>query len=70
MGYTGKNTASTVCPFYIREGEKRIVCEGIEPDTEICRHFVTTLQKESFQEENCCKEGCCLTKMIEAKYRG
>lgn len=41
------------CPFYIKEGERFIRCEGVLKGTQCIHRFLTNAQKESFEECIC-----------------
>lgn len=66
-----KYTASVICPFYIRERENTIVCEGEREGMEISLKFVNELQKLEHQEEHCNKivQNCPYEKLARDKYK-
>lgn len=72
MGYRGKNTAKTVCPYYLLEGEKKIKCEGFMEGTDVTINFVSSLQKEYYQETKCgnLTELCPIRILAAKKYKG
>ena len=64
--------ASTICPFYLREAEKSIACEGLTPGTCCLTRFAGKEEKEQFQAE-CCQgfeyaERCPLAAALMEKY--
>ena len=53
MSYWGIGVVNTDCPFYLRESERTVTCEGIVPETTIKVEFHTRKQKENFQKTYC-----------------
>jgi len=49
--YTGG--ANTICPFYERETERSITCEGLRGDSVLTMRFPTRREKTAWQEEFC-----------------
>lgn len=49
--FTG--TANTVCPFYVRESEFRITCEGISDSCSLSVGFATKGAKRRWQQRYC-----------------
>lgn len=50
------NTSSsykTICPFYIKDADKSITCEGLIKGTSDMRRFQTTKVKREYQEHVC-----------------
>ena len=65
-------SANTICPFYQRESEYRITCEGISDGTVLSLGFSSCREKLSWQERYCCQfeyEHCPISKVIQKKYR-
>ena len=46
----------TICPFYIKDADKSITCEGLIPGTNDVRRFHTTQIKQEYQENVCQSE--------------
>lgn len=66
-----KYTALVKCPFYIRERENTIVCEGEREGMEISIKFINELRKLEYQEEHCNKNvtGCPYERLARDKYK-
>jgi len=65
--------ARAVCPFYVKEAEKSITCEGLMPGTETAIRFPSSTAKRGYQQSVCehadaCKR-CMLAAALDAKYR-
>lgn len=45
--------ATTICPFYLRETEKSITCEGLQGNATIVLKFLSSSQKQKFQKQKC-----------------
>lgn len=62
----------TICPFYQREADKSITCEGVIPGTTASTHFDSKGEKRLFQEQHCELreyEKCCpLAAALMRKY--
>ena len=67
MNYGGENIK---CPFYLRESEYTITCEGVETGTELATKFPSEKTKKEYQKHKCyhAKNGCALMRMLEKKY--
>lgn len=64
-------TANTICPFYIRESEYRITCEGISEDTVLSLGFPSCREKVSWQEAYCSRfeyTKCPIAHIMKEKY--
>ena len=67
--YTGG--ATTVCPFYLRENDKTLTCEGCTWGSTTTMRFAKTQQKTAWQEEICARyhfRRCPLASATEMKY--
>lgn len=53
MGFWGIGVTATTCPFYIRESEKEITCEGADMGTKCSKKFNSRKDKENFQKHHC-----------------
>lgn len=53
MGYHGYGSAMTKCPFYIRDNERTVVCEGLIDNTSVLTKFPTKENKEMHQKCHC-----------------
>ena len=53
MSYWGIGVVNTDCPFYVREAEKEITCEGVEKNTLCAFKFSSKAEKEDFQKHHC-----------------
>lgn len=51
--YDSPSIVKTKCPFYIREAEYSITCEGIIPGTDIATRFTGEKEKREYQELLC-----------------
>ena len=62
----------TVCPFYLRERQYKISCEGLTDSNELGIFFTTTDKKEEWQELFCFDmenyEHCPIAGMLFQKY--
>lgn len=61
----------TKCPFYLKEGEKTICCEGFLDTNKVRVVFFTPEKKKNFQENFCftdCYRGCPLAIAANEKY--
>ena len=70
MSYYGIGVVNTECPFYIREAEKEITCEGVVTGTKATTKFESRSDKENFQKQTCFHgcERCYIAKELEKKY--
>ena len=63
----------TVCPFYIREREYKISCEGIQDTDGVSLFFATSEQREKWQETYCFDiykyKRCPVAQLIFEKYK-
>ena len=66
-----KGMVDTQCPFYIKEANKSITCEGMKEECNLCIKFQSEEEKLKYQEENCFKypNGCEIRKINEEKYK-
>lgn len=66
-------SALVVCPYYLRENERFIVCEGLMERVEMSLHFDDQARKIAYQRNTCCTWGyakrCPNAAALEAKYR-
>ena len=69
MSYWGIGTVNTDCPFYKRESEKEITCEGAEPGTLCAKKFTSKAEKEDFQKHHCFP-GCVRCHNAEKLFEG
>lgn len=53
MSYWGIGTTGTDCPFYIRESELQICCEGEEENHFCKKEFKTKEERENYQKHHC-----------------
>lgn len=61
--------ANIMCPYYLKEGEKTITCEGYMC-TEIVRKFGNYTEKEDYQRKHCFfyPNECMLASANDLKY--
>ena len=63
--------ADVVCPFYCRDQDNYITCEGVEDDTRI--HLVCENKKKryAYQRRYCCEDfhNCRIASMLWGKYQ-
>lgn len=45
------------CPFYLKEGERFINCEGLFEDTTVTHKFSTENKKREYEYKVCCANG-------------
>ena len=45
---------TAVCPFYVKESEKSITCEGLIPGTNMMIRFGGQKKKTAWLEKHCC----------------
>ncbi len=71
MNFWGKGIVETKCPYYEREAEYSITCEGIIEGTENVVRFKSKHEKESYQEDNCFSypNKCPVSCMLDKKYQ-
>lgn len=64
-----KGSRHTKCPYYIRESEYTITCEGVHPGTETVQKFPLKQRKEDFQEKCCYRypNECKICQELEKK---
>ena len=64
-----KEDEYVVCPFYKREGDLEIKCEGIVSDV-LTNRFKNAKQKENHKEQCCMNNygACSICKVLETKY--
>lgn len=69
-GYWGPGIVNTDCPYYIRESEKMITCEGVEDGTLIGTRFDSEPQKIEYQRRHCFEkcERCKHAENLDKKY--
>ncbi len=53
MSYWGVGVTRTDCPFYIRESELQICCEGEEKNHVCKKEFATKEEKLDYQKHHC-----------------
>lgn len=66
-GYVAKEA---VCPFYHREDEVGIYCEGVNDDSSIKLIHCSSESKKRYRRQYCCKEykRCPIARMLYKKY--
>jgi ribosome-binding protein aMBF1 (putative translation factor) len=47
--------AKTICPYYVKEADQSITCEGVIPGTNIMMRFPGVAEKNTFQGKYCSK---------------
>ena len=45
------------CPFYLKEGNGFITCEGVLNGTECTHSFSSNFMKKNYEEKICCSSG-------------
>ena len=67
---TDYRSVNVVCPFYRRETELKITCEGITDDCLVSVQFFTKKKKDQHQRIFCNKNyPCCeVCQMLMSKY--
>lgn len=72
MRYTGKNNAAVnaKCPFFCRDSEKQITCEGYLEGTNFSIKFQDEGKKDEYLKNYCMKypNSCPINNIIESKY--
>ena len=65
--------AKTICPFYLRETERTIPCEGVSPDRPSKIRFAHEGEKRRFQKQNCelfdYGRSCPMAAALREKYK-
>jgi hypothetical protein len=58
------------CPYYLREKQQRIICEGLGPGTSIHLVFGNQDDLKDYKQSYCmkCWQQCHLTKMQNRRY--
>lgn len=66
-GYVAKEA---ICPFYHREDEVGIYCEGVNDDSSIKLIHYSSDEKKRYRRRYCCKEykRCPIARMLYKKY--
>lgn len=64
--------ANTSCPYYERESEYSITCEGIVEHSFTVLKFASDTHKALWQKENCYHIACScpIREMLDEKYEG
>lgn len=66
-------SALVVCPYYLRENERQVVCEGLLEGMEMSLRFASRIDKIAHQRRVCCswgyKTACPYAAMLEARYQ-
>lgn len=59
------------CPYYLRERDTEIMCEGLEKGSELAVEFKGKQYKKKYREKYCGGdyEKCKLCQCIEEKYK-
>ena len=70
MKYSGIGTTHTKCPFFVRESELQITCEGVIENADTASKFATEKEKIRYQVKQCFRypNECPVAKMNERKY--
>ena len=67
-----KGLVETYCPYYIREAECSITCEGIVASALSCLKFDSSQKKEQFQRKSCFLKdyykNCPIAAFLESEY--
>lgn len=59
------------CPFYRKNVEKGVRCEGLKGSSSLQVNFISRKQRQEFMDKCCCSmdwEKCPLAKILYAKY--
>ena len=59
------------CPFYIRDSDRSVVCEGLIEHSVMTMTFKRSARKKAFCEKTCCSMdygNCPIAKVLFAKY--
>ena len=68
----GKSIEANIqCPFYVREKDDFIVCEGVIPNTTATHTFSGVRAKSKWEKEICCINGgrnCIYYNAVNQKY--
>ena len=59
-----------VCPFYRKEDDHKIYCEGVEDGTSVHLAFGDKSRKISYRQKHCScfKDDCLVRRMLNEKY--
>ena len=59
-----------LCPFYHKEDNTKICCEGTDNDNVIHLTFVSWKKRMDYETKNCCKDykSCKIAQMLYKKY--
>lgn len=67
-------SANVICPYYIRESERSVTCEGLREGMVVKSVFCSEQQKSDYQREMCVHydyaELCPLARALFFKYSG
>lgn len=71
--FKGKGNAitNTLCPYYIRDSQKQITCEGVVAGAETSMKFESEERKLEYQKQYCFlyPNECMICKGLDAKYQ-
>ena len=63
--------SKSICPYFLREYNKSITCEGLCGKDEFMHRFVSTKDKCDYQKKYCFRydySRCPLAKILDGKY--
>ena len=62
---------NTVCPYYQRESQYTISCEGLIGETDTVQRFTKEKSKENYQQKECYRypNECPIAKMLDRRYK-
>lgn len=60
----------TKCPYYRKDVQNKIVCEGIDEDGTIHINFSTTRKRAAYQKIKCCAnyKACPIAQILDRKW--
>ena len=66
-------SALVICPYYLRENERQVVCEGMKEGVEMMLRFASLQEKVTHQHQVCCtweyRSACPYAALLEARYQ-
>ena len=70
MKHKQSQIKEVICPFYRKEDDHKIYCEGVEDSTSLHLAFGDKSRKIEYRKKHCScfKESCLIRRMLNQKY--
>lgn len=71
MRYWSRGMTNTVCPYYQRESQYTISCEGLVEGADAVQRFTKEEDKEKYQQKECYRypNDCPIARLLDRRYR-